>query len=66
MMCPKCRNTEHLEGARYCMVCGSPLEGCKGCENEDKGLDSDFCWNCSRRGHKDLFRRKWPVKEETT
>ena len=46
------------------MVCGSPLEGCKGCENEGKGRDSDFCWNCSRRGHKDLFRRKWPVKEE--
>lgn len=65
MICPKCRNSEHLEGARFCMICGASLEGCEGCDNEKKGRDTDCCWNCSRNrltNRKDLFRCR-PVTE---
>lgn len=26
-VCPLCRNEEHLPGARFCMICGTPIEG---------------------------------------
>lgn len=67
MICPKCRNTEHLDGARFCMVCGSPLESCEGCENEDKDRNMDCCWYCSRNRatpRRDLYQHK-TSKEET-
>lgn len=61
MTCPNCRNTEHLKGARFCALCGTSLEGCIGCINEEKDRDMDCCWNCSRNRlntRKDLFVHK--------
>lgn len=58
MTCPKCHNSEHVEGARFCMICGTPLKSCEGCTNENKSRDMDCCWNCSRNRlntRKDLF-----------
>lgn len=60
-VCPVCHNEEYPEGARFCMICGTPLEGCEGCAYEDAGRDQDCCWNCSRNGRRtrtDLYRRK--------
>lgn len=60
-ICPKCRNSEHLEGARFCMICGTRLEPCEGYVNEGKDRDMDSCWNCSRNrltARKDLFRHR--------
>lgn len=31
MLCPKCRNSEHLAGAHFCMICGACLEPCEDC-----------------------------------
>ena len=59
--CPVCHNEEHLEGARFCMICGSPLDGCQGCAHEGAGRDQDYCWNCSRNGghtRSDRYTRK--------
>lgn len=41
MTCPKCYNSEHLKGARFCMICGAQLENCDGCVNEEKGRDTE-------------------------
>lgn len=67
MVCPKCHNSEHLECARFCMVCGSPLESCTGCVNEGKGRDMDCCWNCTRNrgtGRRDLFQNRYIETKE--
>ena len=67
MTCPKCHNSEHLPGARFCALCGSPLATCEGCENEEKDRDMDCCWNCSRNRlttRKDLFRHRPEPKGE--
>ena len=24
--CPVCHNTEHLKGAKFCMICGTPIQ----------------------------------------
>lgn len=37
--CSVCHNEEHIEGARFCMICGSPLEGCQGSVRESIGSD---------------------------
>ena len=29
MICPKCHNSEHLEGAHFCMICGA--DSCEFC-----------------------------------
>ncbi len=61
LVCPVCHNEEHPESARFCMICGSPLEGCQGCVHERTGRDQDNCWNCSRNGTRtrtDLYKRR--------
>lgn len=65
MTCPKCCNDKHLEGARFCMMCGASLKSCSGCFNEASGRDMDCCWNCTRNRltvRSDLFRDR-PVVE---
>lgn len=58
-ICPVCRNTEHLPGAKFCMICGTPVSSCSGCVNEEADRDQDCCWYCSRNRRKnreDLYR----------
>lgn len=58
-ICPVCYNKEHLPDAKFCMVCGAPLQSCSGCVNEAKDRDQDCCWNCSRnlrKNRRDLYR----------
>ena len=57
--CPVCGSYPHMSGARFCWVCGSPMEGCAGCVNEKADRDQDCCWNCARNGRtrkRDLYQ----------
>lgn len=60
MICPVCRNEEHLKNAKFCMICGAPLDSCEGCVNEQASRDQDCCWNCKRNGKRtrtDLYKK---------
>ena len=59
--CPTCHNSEHLPGAKFCMICGKSLLTCDGCVNEQADRDQDCCWNCSRNRRttrRDQYRRR--------
>lgn len=58
-VCPVCRNREHFVGAKFCMICGTPIKSCAGCVNEAAERDQDCCWNCNRnrkKNRRDLYR----------
>ena len=59
--CPTCLSTEHLPGAKFCMICGKSIQTCEGCVNEEADRDMDCCWNCSRNRRttrRDMYRRR--------